>query len=127
MATEFDFDKFEKHIPAFTGKLKEQLQTRLFHPIAPGFDLTIAVHERGRGHGKFIAVESSDFAKHQNFLMFEKIFFHNFGGGAIDQMNEFWLDISWRWEHVGGGSNGSNALRLRINDEGEILEVHERG
>ena len=122
---EFDFDKFEKHIPEFTGKLKEQLQTRLFHPIAPAFEIEINVFERGRGHGKFIAVESSDIAEHMNFKMFEKVRFHNFGGGSIDQTNEFWLSVNWRWEHVGGGSNGANALRLRITDEGEILEVRD--
>lgn len=123
---EFDFDKFEKHIPEFTARLKEQMQTRLFNPIAPAFEVTVNVYDQGRGYGKRIAVETTDIAEHMNFKMFEKVYLHNFGGDALnDEPNTYWLPIDWRWEHVGGGSNGCRAFVMYLNDRGEILKVRD--
>jgi hypothetical protein len=123
---EFDFDKFEKHIPEFTRRLKEQMQTRLFNPIAPDFKVEVNVFEQSRGHGKRISVETSDIAEHMNFNMFAEVRLHNFGGGVCkDKTDLFWLPIDWRWESEGGGSNGTTAFTVFVNDSGEIVKVRD--
>jgi len=122
----FDFDKFEKNLPEFTARLKEQMQTRCFSPIAPNFEVEVNVFDRGRGYGKQIRVETSDFAKHMNFNMFAKVRLHNFGGDVVkDEDNLYWLPINWRWESAGGGSNGTSAFTVYVNDDGEIVRVRD--
>ena len=123
---DFDFEKFEKIADVFAETLKTQMQTRMFNPLAPSFDVTVSVFDKGRGFGKAISVETSDIAKHMNFNMFAAVKLHNFGGGVMKHEPEkFWLPIDWRWEHKDGGSNGAHAFTLIINDAGEILEVRE--
>ena len=123
---EFDFDKFEKHIPEFTARLKEQMQTRLFNPISPDFEVEVNVYEQGRGYGKRIAVETTDIAEHMNFKMFAAVYLHNFGGGACkDTPDTYWLPIDWRWESKGGGGNGTTAFTVFVNDSGEITKVRD--
>ena len=121
--SEFDFDKFEKNIPAFTARLKEQMQTRLFNPIAPDFEVEVNVYEQGRGYGKRISVETSDIAGPMNFKMFATVKLHNFGGGVTKDAPLYWLPIDWRWGSFGGGGNGTTAFTLFINDSGEITKV----
>ncbi len=122
---EFDFDKFEKHIPEFTARLKEQLQTRMFSPIAPDFEVEVNIYTRGRGYGKQISVTTSDLAGHMNFKMFADVRFHNFGGSAMKDGPLYWLPIDWSWRHTDGGSNGTRAFCLYVNDSGEIDKVRD--
>ena len=123
---EFDFDKFEKHIPEFTARLKEQMQTRLFNPIAPNFEVEVNVYDQGRGYGKRITVVTTDIAEHMNFKMFGEVGLHNFGGNALkDDPHTYWLPIDWRWQNVDGGSNGTSAFTLYVNDSGEIVRIRD--
>lgn len=124
--SEFDFEKFEKVADVFAEKLKTQMQTRLFFPVSPAFEVKVGVFDKGRGWGKGISVETTDIVKHMNFNMFAKVWLHNFGGGVMkDEPEKFWLPIDWRFENKDGGSNGTHAFGLIINDAGEILEVRE--
>lgn len=126
MTEEFNFEEFEKHIPVFTNLLKIQMQTRMFNPVAPNFDVEVTIIDRGRGYGKQINVTTSNIAEHMNFNMFESVRIINFGGDVIQsEPNMYWLPIDWRWESKGGGSNGTRAFTLHINDKGEILKVRE--
>jgi hypothetical protein len=122
---EFDFDKFEKHIPEFTARLKEQMQTRLFNPIAPDFEVTVSVYDQGRGYGKRIAVETTDIVERMNFKMFDEMRLHNFGGNAVKNSRKYWLPIDWRWQNFGGGGNGTTAFTVYLNDSGEITKVRD--
>jgi hypothetical protein len=122
---EFDFDKFEKHIPEFTARLKEQMQTRLFNPIAPNFEVEVNVYDQGRGYGKRISVETSDIAEHMNFSVFATMGLHNFGGNVVKDGPLYWLPIDWRWSSKDGGSNGTTAFTVFINDKGEITKVRD--
>ena len=123
---EFNFDKFEKHLPEFTARLKEQMQTRCFNPIAPDFEVEVNVFEQGRGYGKRISVLTTDITKHMNFNMFAEIRLHNFGGSVSgDGDSLYWLPIDWRYEHKSGGSNGCQAFIVMVNDDGEIVEVRD--
>jgi hypothetical protein len=119
----FDFEKFEKNTDKLARSLKLQMQTRLFHPIAPDFEVEVSVYDRGRGYGKTIAVETTDISEHQNFKMFAKVYLHNFGGSAMKDDCLYWLPIDWRWESIDGGSNGTRAFTCYVNDDGEIVEV----
>ena len=124
--SEFDFDKFEKNIPAFTARLKEQMQTRLFNPIAPDFEVEVNVFKRGRGSDKRISVTTSDLAENMNFKMFATVGLHDFGGSVCkDQTDLFWLPIDWTWGHFDGGSNGTTAFTVFVNDSGEITKVRD--
>ena len=122
---EFDFDKFEKHIPEFTARLKEQMQTRLFNPIAPDFEVEVSVYDQGRGYGKRIKVATSDIAEHMNFAIFASVGLHDFGGNVVKDESLYWLPIDWTWSHKDGGSNGTTAFTVYLNDEGEITRVRD--
>lgn len=123
---EFDFDKFEKHIPEFTARLKEQMQTRLFNPIAPDFEVEVSVYDQGRGYGKRIAVTTTDIAEHMNFKMFGEVGLHNFGGSTLkDEAHKYWLPIDWRWQNIDGGGNGTRAFTVFLTDNGEITKVRD--
>ena len=122
--TDFDFDNFEKNAKAFAMTLKTHMQTRLFHPIAPDFDVRVYTFDKGRGYGKGIAVETTDIAEHMNFKMFGKVKLHNFGGSLMkDTPDLFWLPIDWRWESIEGGSNGTRAFTVYVNDSGEVKKI----
>lgn len=123
--SEFDFDKFEKNIPEFEARLKEQMQTRLFNPIAPDFDVEVSVYDQGRGYGKRIKVATSDLAKHMNFNMFATVGLHAFGGNVVKDETSYWLPIDWTWSHKDGGSNGASAFTVYVNDDGEIIRVRD--
>lgn len=119
----FDFEKLERNIDYLARNLKMQMQTRLFNPIAPDFELEVTVVEKSRGYGKAISVETTDIAKHQNFQMFAKVRLHNFGGSVMEDDDLYWLPIDWRWESKDGGSNGTRAFTCYVNSAGEIVEV----
>jgi len=123
--SEFDFEKLEKNLDVLAQGLKIQMQTRLFHPIAPPFDVDVRLFDKGRGYGKAISVETNDIAEYQNFKMFEKIFIHNFGGSILKGEPLYWLPIDWRWVHKEGGGNGTRAFTCYVNDDGKIVEVKE--
>lgn len=118
----FNFEKFEQNIPKFASLLKTQMQTRLFHPIAPDFDVKVAI-VTGNWEKKYIEVETTGLAKHMNFHMFEEVWLHNFGGNLIGKTNRYWLPINWGWTSISGGSNGTQAFTCYVSDAGEIVEV----
>ena len=117
----FDFKKFEQNIPKFANLLKTQMQTRLFHPIAPDFDVKVAVVTR-KWKEKKIDVETTGLAKHMNFHMFAEVWLHNFGGGVLKESDHYWLPIDWRWTSTNGGGNGTTAFTCYVNDNGEIVK-----
>ena len=120
---EFDFDKLEKNRFKLAKTLKLQMQTRLFDPVSPDFDVVVDVFDQGRGYGKKISVETSDIAERMNFKMFAEVKLHNFGGGLINDSNQYWLPIDWRWSHKDGGSNGTRAFTCYVTDDGELSAV----
>jgi hypothetical protein len=119
----FNFLEFEKHKHEFANRLTEVCQKELFKGRAPNFNFVIGVKEQGRGWGSKIEVETNDFAKHMNCKMFDTLRLHNFGGGVVSDSDDYWLPIDWRYGHFDGGSNGTRAITIHLNDRGEITGV----
>jgi hypothetical protein len=44
-----------------------------------------------------------------------------------DNKQEYWIDLSLKYEHPGGGRNGSNIGTVWLNDEFELLDIRKPG
>ena len=120
----FNFERFEQHKHEFAQNLTRVCKLKLFVLVdPPEFNFVLRVKEQHGGWENKIEVETNDFVDHMNFKMFDAIYLHNFGGGVVSGSDDYWLPIDWRYNHFDGGSNGTRALTIHLNDSGEITEV----
>lgn len=81
-----------------------------------GIKLTIGTGRRG----KTIEVSSSDLTSKIGVKLFKKLYIHADSSTANDR-GYWYMSLSYRWEHFGGGSNGTDIVALEFDASGKII------
>ncbi len=126
----FDFNnKFARNIHAFSDNLLAILNCNAFdRDNNPTYrlkseHLSVSCSHNGAGPDK-VTVFTDDLNHLLPLTIFKSIRLYNCGGGLCDDDTAYCMTIGWRYEHFNGGTNGCRILRIKFNDVGDILEVH---
>lgn len=102
---------------------EQEIEELLFELIKTKVNIEISKSSRGRSNEIGLTIESNNLAPKMSPKMFDTLKVSDFNGNLTDD-GYYWLQLNYEYNHIGGGTNGTNICHLFLDKDGSIYKTN---
>jgi hypothetical protein len=103
------------------SNLEKNLSSYVSNLIGVKVDIKVEKDTNRKGDMVF-RVTSNDLSGNMKPRMFKMLRVTDFGSSYSEKSGTFWISLHYEYDHIDGGSNGSNICDVWINADGKIVD-----